>query len=94
MGAPDAAGASVPPQRLKWWGALIIGLGSSLFLLLTGLFVLWLWWQRSSVRLANEEVRPPVTPLRCSQARSCCDCVASAHHVCFEGRAHQCRVDF
>lgn len=66
VGAPDAAVASAPPpQRLKWWGALIIGLGSSLFLLLTGLFMLWLCWQRSSVRLANEEVRPLRTALLC-----------------------------
>ncbi|KAK9822810.1 hypothetical protein WJX81_001964 [Elliptochloris bilobata] len=56
-GLPSAGAApgSVQPLRLKWWSALIIGLGASLFLLLVGFFVLWLWWQRWSVRLTHEE---------------------------------------
>ena len=84
---PDAAVASAPPpQRLKWWGALIIGLGSSLFLLLTGLFMLWLCWQRSSTRLANEEVRPPHRAVP-SGAAAACACQAYAHRC-----AHRCRM--
>jgi len=60
-------GGGTPQPKLRWWAALIIGVGAMLFLLLVGLFLLWLWWQRGSAKLAREEARAAPRAQECSR---------------------------